>query len=111
MDNDVVWIVQWQDAAGEKASEKNNGVAFFLPAYMSENDVRSAVEGAFLLHAVVPADSLKYATGGPNPYPARIHAVQSGGFRIECGYHPWLEAKKVRNVRHVLDRKFVWDTI
>lgn len=97
-----VWLVTWE-SINQEDRIKNKIAAIYNPRWSSDR-VELAVE---LLHAAsqyTVGEQLQYANNKKfNPYPAISQVSQGAPFRITCGHNPYLEARKVSNLKVTLD--------
>lgn len=99
------WVVFW-DWANEAAALRDHFV-FVLPATTSVEEVMRFVEAIAAIHSYTADEILTMASSDWNPYRAELSAND----RITCGHNPWLEAKRVRNIRVETDEKTRLETI
>lgn len=87
------WLITW-DWQMEAAAVRDRFVNV-LPINTSVEDVKRFVETVYSMRFYNADELLAMASSDWNPYKAEL----STNGRIMCGRHPWLEARRVWNVR------------
>lgn len=97
-----MWLVTWE-SINQEHRIKDKIAAIYNPRWSSDR-VELAVE---LLHAAsqyTVSEQLQYANNKKfNPYPANSYNSPGIPFRITCGHNPYLEARRVSNLKVTLD--------
>lgn len=110
------WLVTWE-WMGDHAAVQGR-IASILNPRLRHGRIKEHVEQLYL-DTLGFADRLEViGRRRDNPYSAKYHTLKRGGYyweRIHCGDNPHLYARKVENIRSVLDEdgeeRLEWDEI
>lgn len=92
-----VWLITWE-WMGESATTKNK-IIHILDSSKTPQEVAEIVELLYAQFSYTIGE-IAHFTADPsaNPYKSQISETAPGYPRIICGHHPWLEARRVKDL-------------
>lgn len=103
----AAWVVTWE-GTGRHASRKAGKIELILRHTVPPKIVAEVVEALYLRASDSIGAQVRGAkVRGHRPYPARFDEVDGVPWhdRLECGHNPWLEARRVKDLRVEVDAR------
>lgn len=98
----TAWIIEWQGTEHAMNQSRLSGVAAILNGRWGGERVRQLTEIIYLNATSTDAERIHYArSSASNPYRAAFNTHQGvpRTDQVLCGHHPFLFARRVRNLR------------
>ncbi len=100
------WLITWESAGTEQMATNGEKVAAVLNSRCRSETVRIIVEQLYAATEYSAWDKLNAARAPKsNPYPAefgRVNGAKWSG-EVNCGHNPFLYARKVKDLRVVIE--------
>jgi hypothetical protein len=91
------WLVTWGGMS--ESAAKDNKIVHILESSKTTEEVAEIIQLLYA-HFSYTVEELAHFTEDPsaNPYKSQISETAPGYYRILCGHHPWLEARRVKDL-------------
>jgi len=112
----TTWLITWDWIGDHARMDEGKKVVAVLNYRLGSNEVRELVEQLYMASEYSDREKIEIALNmRPNPYVAefeKINGVPRHG-EVRCGHNPHLYARKVRNLRVVVNdeglEQALWD--